>query len=50
MRNTESQLAVSGRLVSAVQLLDQVFTTDWRPSPRWLRTQTEAKSIPHNGR
>ncbi len=47
MRNAESQLAVSGRLVSAVQLLDQVFTTEWRPSLRWLRTQTEAKSIPH---
>ena len=47
MRNTESQLAVSGKLVSAEQLLDQVFAPECRPSLRWLRTQTKAKAIPH---
>lgn len=41
MRNAERQLAVSGRLVSAVQLLDQVFATEWRPSLRWLAPTLE---------
>lgn len=42
-----SELVVKGKLVSAEQLLDQVFAPECRPSLRWLRTQTKAKSIPH---
>jgi hypothetical protein len=42
-----SELAVKGKLVSAEQLLDQVFAPECKPSLRWLRTQTKAKTIPH---
>jgi hypothetical protein len=42
-----SELAVKGKLVNAEQLLDQVFAPECKPSLRWLRTQTKAKSIPH---
>jgi len=38
---------IKGKLVSAEQLLDQVFAPECRPSLRWLRTQTKSKSIPH---
>jgi hypothetical protein len=38
---------IKGRLVNAEQLLDEVFAPECRPSLRWLRTQTKAKSIPH---
>ena len=41
-----SELAVKGKLVSAEQLLDQVFAPECKPSLRWLRTQTKAKTIP----
>jgi hypothetical protein len=42
-----NELTVKGKLVSAEQLLDQVFAPECRPSLRWLRSQTKAKSIPH---
>jgi hypothetical protein len=41
------ELAVKQKLVSAEQLLDQLFAPECRPSLRWLRTQTKAKSIPY---
>ena len=34
------------KLVSAQQLLDAMFAPDSRPSIRWLRTQTKARTIP----
>ena len=42
-----SELAIRRKLVRAEQLLDEVFTPECKPSLRWLRTQTKAKSIPH---
>ena len=42
-----NEMTVKGKLVSAEQLLDQVFAPECRPSLRWLRTQTKARSIPH---
>lgn len=36
-----------GKLVSAEQLLEQLFAPECKPSLRWLRSQTKAKSIPH---
>jgi hypothetical protein len=42
-----NDMTVKGKLVSAEQLLDQVFAPECKPSLRWLRTQTKAKSIPH---
>ncbi len=39
-------LAVKGKLVSADQLLEQLFDADAKPSVRWLRTLTKAKAIP----
>lgn len=36
-----------GKLVSAEQLLEQLFAPECKPSLRWLRTQTKARSIPH---
>ena len=41
-----NETMINGKLVSAEQLLDQVFAPECRPSLRWLRTQTKAKSIP----
>jgi len=38
---------VKGKLVSAQQLLEQVFAPECKPSLRWLRTQTKARAIPH---
>ena len=38
---------INGRLVSAEQLLEQLFAPECKPSLRWLRTQTKAMSIPH---
>lgn len=40
-------VAVKGKLVNAEQLLEQLFDPEARPSLRWLRSQTKAKSIPH---
>jgi hypothetical protein len=38
---------VAGRLVNADQLLEQLFEPECKPSIRWLRAQTKAKTIPH---
>jgi hypothetical protein len=42
-----SEMMLRGKLVSAEQLLEQLFAPECKPSLRWLRTQTKAKSIPH---
>jgi hypothetical protein len=42
-----NEMIIKGKLVSAEQLLDQVFAPECRPSLRWLRTQTKMKAIPH---
>ena len=47
MQTGTNELAVKGKLVSAQQLLDQLFDPQARPSLRWLRSQTKAKAIPH---
>jgi hypothetical protein len=36
----------SGKLLNAQQLLDQLFDAESKPSLRWLREQTRARSIP----
>ena len=41
-----NELVLKGKLVSAEQLLDHLFDPKCRPSLRWLRAQTKAKSIP----
>jgi len=38
---------IKGKLVSAEQLLEQLFAPECKPSLRWLRTQTKARAIPH---
>jgi hypothetical protein len=40
------ETAVKGKLLNAEQLLEQLFDETSRPSLRWLRQQTKAKSIP----
>lgn len=42
-----NEIMIKGKLVSAEQLLEQLFAPECKPSLRWLRTQTKAKSIPH---
>jgi hypothetical protein len=42
-----NDMIVKGKLVSAKQLLEQMFAPECKPSLRWLRTQTKAKAIPH---
>jgi hypothetical protein len=42
-----NETMINGKLVSAEELLKQVFAQECKPSLRWLRTQTKAKSIPH---
>ncbi len=42
-----SEIMIKGKLVSAEQLLEQLFARECKPSLRWLRTQTKARSIPH---
>ena len=42
-----NDMIVKGKLVSAEQLLEQMFAQECKPSLRWLRTQTKAKAIPH---
>jgi len=46
MQNRIQERVIEGKLVNAEQLLEQLFTPESRPSMRWLRTQTQAKSIP----
>lgn len=40
-------LLLTGKLVNAEQLLDQLFDPNCKPSLRWLRSQTKAKTIPY---
>ena len=47
MNSGMNQLVVKGKLVSAEQLLEQLFDPDCKPSLRWLRSQTKSKAIPH---
>lgn len=42
-----SEVVLRGKLVNAQQLLDELFAPECRPSMRWLRSQTRAKSLPH---
>src|SRR2546425_8845286 len=42
-----NEMTVKGKLVRAEDMLEQVFAQNCRPSLRWLRTQTKAKTIPH---
>ena len=42
-----SEIRINGKLVDAQELLNELFSDDCRPSLRWLRTQTKAKTIPH---
>ena len=42
-----NEITVKGKLVSAEQLLEEMFAPECKPSVRWLRTQTKTKSIPH---
>ncbi len=42
-----TEIKISGKLVRAEQLLEQLFTPECKPSLRWLRTQTKLKTIPH---
>lgn len=46
MANEIRNVAVKGKLVNGQQLLEQLFDPVAKPSMRWLRTQTKAKSIP----
>ena len=46
-RKMVNEMAAKGKLVSAERLLDELFEAQCRPSLRWLRTQTKAKTIPH---
>lgn len=47
MQKPMNELAVKSRLVSAEQLLEQLFAPECKPSLRWLRSQTKAKAIPY---
>jgi hypothetical protein len=42
----ENASTVTSKLVNAQGLLQVLFEPDARPSLRWLRNQTKAKSIP----
>ncbi len=46
MQKKTQEQVIEGKLVNAEQLLEQLFTPESRPSLRWLRAQTQAKSIP----
>ena len=45
--DTGIRAVLKGKLVNAQQLLEQLFAPECKPSLRWLRSQTRAKSIPH---
>ena len=47
MKSGLNDLLVTGKLVSAERLLEELFEPTSRPSLRWLRSQTRSKSIPH---
>jgi hypothetical protein len=42
----ELRITLSGKLVNAQEMLNEVFSDECRPSMRWLRSQTAAKTIP----
>jgi hypothetical protein len=42
-----NEIRLTGKLVGAQELLNELFSDGCRPSLRWLRTQTAAKTIPH---
>lgn len=42
-----NDMTLKGKLVNAEQLLSEVFDPEAKPSMRWLRSQTKAKSIPY---
>ncbi len=42
-----NEIRINGKLVDAETLLDELFSDGCRPSLRWLRTQTKAKTISH---
>ena len=42
-----NELKLTGKLVGAQELLNELFSDGCRPSLRWLRTQTKARAIPH---
>ena len=42
----EVRITVTGKLLNAQGLLNELFSEECRPSLRWLRTQTKAKAIP----
>ena len=42
-----NEIKLSGKLVGAEELLNELFSDGCRPSLRWLRRQTAAKTIPH---
>lgn len=46
MNKNMNDMVVSGKLLSAEQLLTQLFDPDCKPSLRWLRGQTKARTIP----
>ena len=41
-----NELRLSGKLVNAQELLNELFSDAARPSMRWLRSQTDARAIP----
>jgi hypothetical protein len=41
------EMTLTGKLVNAEQLLEELFAPECKPSLRWLRSQTKAKTIPH---
>src|SRR5260370_39208609 len=42
-----NEIKINGKLVDAQELLNELFSDGCRPSLRWLRTQTAAKTSPH---
>lgn len=46
MNDHLNERVLRSKLVTAEQLLDQLFDPGARPTVRWLRTQTKAKAIP----
>ena len=41
-----NETMIKGKLVDAERLLEQLFEPECKPSLRWLRTQTKARTIP----
>jgi hypothetical protein len=47
MEGAMNEIRLTGKLVAAQELLNELFSGGCRPSLRWLRTQTKARAIPH---